>query len=84
MALNPIVFTENVLHSFLRYQLTAYAFADDGLRAQMRELLSLDATRRSPLLKGPYLVSVQFPRRRAQLSSGMGSPRILAASTSLR
>ena len=55
MALNPIVFTENVLHSFLRYQLTAYAFADDGLRAQMRELLSLDATRRSPLLKGPYL-----------------------------
>ena len=62
MALNPIVFTENVLHSFLRYQLTAYAFADDGLRAQMRELLSLDATRRSPLLKGPY-VSLSRPFR---------------------
>ncbi len=55
MALNPIVFTENVLRSFLRYQLTAYAFADERLRKQMRELLSLDATRRSPLLRGPYL-----------------------------
>ena len=62
MALNPIVFTENVLHSFLRYQLTAYAFADEGLRVQMRELLSLDATRRSPLLKGPY-VSLSRPFR---------------------
>ncbi len=62
MALNPIVFTENVLRSFLRYQLTAYAFADEGLRGQMRELLSLDATRRSPLLRGPY-VSLSRPFR---------------------
>ena len=62
VALNPIVFTENVLRSFLRYQLTAYAFADEGLRNQMRDLLSLDATRQSPLLKGPY-VSLSRPFR---------------------
>ena len=62
MALNPIVFTENVLRSFLRYQMTAYAFADEGLRAQMRQLLSLDETRRSPLLRGPY-VSLSRPFR---------------------
>lgn len=62
MALNPIVFTENVVKSFLRYQLTTYAFADDRLREQMRKLLSLDATRHSPLLKGPY-VSLSRPFR---------------------
>ncbi|MEZ5126635.1 MAG: DEAD/DEAH box helicase [Thermoleophilia bacterium] len=62
MALNPIVFTENVVRSFLRYQLTAYAFADEGLRAQMRGLLSLDETRQSPLLRGPY-VSLSRPFR---------------------
>ena len=55
MALNPIAYTENVVKSFLRYQLTAYPFADPGLHAQMRDLLSLDHTRRSPLLAGPYL-----------------------------
>ena len=31
MALNPIVFTERVVRSFLRYQLTAYPFADERL-----------------------------------------------------
>jgi hypothetical protein len=55
MALNPIVFTEKVVRSFLRYQLTAYPFADERLYAQMRTLLSLDETRRSPLLKGPFI-----------------------------
>lgn len=55
MALNPIVYTEKVVRSFLRYQLTAYPFADERLRAQMRRLLSLDETRRSPLFKGPYV-----------------------------
>ncbi len=29
MALNPIVFTEKVVRSFLRYQLTAYPFAKE-------------------------------------------------------
>jgi ATP-dependent helicase YprA (DUF1998 family) len=62
MALNPIVFTEKVVRSFLRYQLTAYPFSDEGLHGQMRRLLSLDQTRQSPLLKGPY-VSVSRPFR---------------------
>ena len=62
MALNPVAYTENVVKSFLRYQLTAYPFADLRLHRQMRELLSLDATRRSPLLKGPY-VSLSRPFR---------------------
>ena len=48
VALNPIVFTDKVVKSFLRYQLTTYALADERLNRQMRELLSLDATRRSP------------------------------------
>ena len=38
MALNPIVFTEKVVRSFLRYQLTAYPFADARLLSQMRRL----------------------------------------------
>ena len=62
MALNPIAYTENVVKSFLRYQLTAYPFADPRLHGQMRALLSLDETRRSPLLKGPY-VSLSRPFR---------------------
>ncbi|MDY0188746.1 MAG: DEAD/DEAH box helicase, partial [Syntrophus sp. (in: bacteria)] len=62
MALNPIVFTEKVVRSFLRYQLTAYPFADERLHAQMRQLLSLDETRQSPLLKGPY-ISLSRPFR---------------------
>jgi len=55
MALNPIVFTEKVVRSFLRYQLTAYPFADARLLSQMRRLLLLDETRQLPLLKGPYV-----------------------------
>ena len=55
MALNPIVFTEKVVRSFLRYQLTSYPFADARLHQQMRRLLSLDETRQSPLLKGPFI-----------------------------
>jgi len=34
MALNPIVFTEKVVRSFLRYQLTAYPFADETLQSR--------------------------------------------------
>ncbi|MFA5786294.1 MAG: DEAD/DEAH box helicase [Actinomycetota bacterium] len=62
MALNPIVFTEKVVRSFLRYQLTAYPFADERLHTQMRKLLSLDETRQSPLMKGPY-ISLSRPFR---------------------
>ena len=55
MALNPVAYTEKIVRSFLRYQLTAYPFADEHLHEQMRQLLSLDETRQSPLLKGPYI-----------------------------
>jgi ATP-dependent helicase YprA (DUF1998 family)/rubrerythrin len=55
MPLNPIAFTDRVVRSFLRYQLTAYPFADPRLDQQMRDLLSLTKTRATPLLKGPYL-----------------------------
>ncbi len=60
MALNPVVFTEKVLQSFLRYQLRAYPFADPRLHGQMRERLSLDEARESPLLQGPF-VSLSRP-----------------------
>jgi hypothetical protein len=53
--LNPIVYTENVVRDFLRYQLTAYPFADANLYEQMRNLLNLEATRATPLMKGPYI-----------------------------
>src|SRR5437867_3963289 len=62
MALNPIVFTEKVVRSFLRYQLTSYPFADERLHGQMRQLLSLDETRHSPLLKVPF-ISLSRPFR---------------------
>lgn len=53
--LNPIVYTEKVVSDFLRYQLTAYPFADTNLYEQMRHLLNLETTRSTPLLKGPYI-----------------------------
>ncbi|HHV61974.1 MAG TPA: DEAD/DEAH box helicase [Firmicutes bacterium] len=55
MAINPINFTEKVVGDFLRYQVTAYAFADPALHAQLRDLLSLEKTRQTPLMKGPYI-----------------------------
>jgi ATP-dependent helicase YprA (DUF1998 family) len=55
MAINPISYTEQVVSDFLRYQLTAYPFADEHLHAQMRRLLSISETMRSPLVKGPYI-----------------------------
>lgn len=63
--LNPVLFTEKVLSDFLRYQLTTYAFADPGLYEQMRRLLNLEETRRSPLLRGPY-VSLSRSFRRGE------------------
>ena len=55
MALNPIVYTEKIVRSFLKYQLTAYPFADMRLHEQMRQLLSMDSVRQTPLLQGPYI-----------------------------
>lgn len=68
MALNPIAFTENVVRNFLRYQLTTYRFADEGLYEQMRRLLSLDETRLTPLLKGPYISLSRLFRLGASVS----------------
>lgn len=53
--LNPITYTEKVIGDFLRYQITAYPFADSDLYAQMRALLNLEETRATPLMKGPYI-----------------------------
>ena len=55
MALNPVTFTESVVDDFLRYQLTTYPLADVDLHAQMRELLSLDESRDTPLREGPFI-----------------------------
>lgn len=60
--LNPVVFTERVVRDFLRYQLTTYPFADTDLHAQLRSLLNLTESRRSPLMQGPY-VSLSRPFR---------------------
>src|ERR1700761_1241571 len=53
--MNPITYTENVVEDFLRYQMTTYSFADPSLHRQMRQLLNLDQTRRTPLLAGPFI-----------------------------
>src|ERR1017187_4664685 len=53
--LNPINYAESVVSDFLRYQLTTYPFADASLNAQMRRLPSLESTRATPLLQGPYI-----------------------------
>lgn len=55
MAINPISYTEKIVRSFLKYQLSAYPFSDARLHAQMRDLLSIDKVRRTPLLRGPYI-----------------------------
>ena len=53
--LNPIAYTERIVSDFLRYQITAYPFSDPDFYEQMRTLLSLEQTRDTPLLKGPYI-----------------------------
>jgi len=53
--LNPITYAEDVVSDFLRYQLSTYAFADENLYRQMRELLNLEHTRNTPLMKGPFI-----------------------------
>src|SRR3972149_3682266 len=68
MALNPVPYAEKVVGNFLRYQLTAYPFADPDLYAQVRRLLSLEETRRTPLLKGPYVSLSRAFRRGTAVS----------------
>ena len=67
MMLNPITYTEQVVSDFLRYQLSTYAFADQGLYQQMRTLLNLEHTRNTPLLKGPYISLSRIFRQGATL-----------------
>ena len=55
MALNPIAYTEKIVRSFLKYQWTAYPFADTRLHSHMQQLLNRDEVRHTPLLKGPYI-----------------------------
>jgi len=66
--LNPIAFTEKVVSDFLKYQLTAYPFADPNLYGQMRRLLNLEETRNTPLMKGPYISLSRAFREGARIS----------------
>ena len=72
MSLNPIAYTEKVVSSFLKYQLTTYPLADANLYQQMRTLLSLEETRHSPLLKGPYISLSQSFRQGATVQNLIG------------
>lgn len=80
MAINPIAYSERVVRSFLKYQLTAYPFADQRLHGQMRSLLNLDEVRRTPLLKGPYIsLSQGFrqgPEVAALVEEGLWHPHL--------
>jgi hypothetical protein len=53
--LNPVTYTEDVVADFLRYQASSYPFADERLHTRLRELLALEDSRRSPLMRGPYV-----------------------------
>ncbi len=53
--LNPITYADHVVGDFLRYQLTTYPFAHQGLFEQMRALLNVEQTRGTPLLRGPFI-----------------------------
>lgn len=53
--LNPITYSEKLISDFLRYQLTTYPFTDERLHTQMRALLSLEQTRATPLMRGPFV-----------------------------
>ncbi len=66
--LNPIVYTEKVVSDFLRYQITAYPFADENLYQQMRILLNLEETRATPLFKGPYISLSRSFRKGAKIT----------------
>lgn len=50
-----MAYTEKIVRSFLKYQLTAYPFADARLHSQMRRLLNMDEVRHTPLLRVLYL-----------------------------
>jgi len=66
--LNPITFTEKIVGDFLKYQFTTYQLADRDLNAQMRKLLSLEETRATPLMRGPYISLSRSFRKGAKVS----------------
>jgi hypothetical protein len=76
MPLNPIAFTERVVGDFLRYELSTHAFADPGLQRQFRTLLSLEETRSSPLLKGPF-ISLSRAFRKGASFRALAGDRVL-------
>ncbi|MFM7275604.1 MAG: DEAD/DEAH box helicase, partial [Gammaproteobacteria bacterium] len=43
------------MDDFLHYQLTTYPLADTNLYKQLRDLLKLEASRQTPLRKGPFI-----------------------------
>lgn len=55
MPINPIVYTEKIVRSFLKYQLTTFPFADTRLHDQLRRELNVDHVRRTSLMRGPYI-----------------------------
>lgn len=67
MAINPIVYTDKIVRSFLKYQLTTYPFADLRLYDQMRQQLRLETIRKTPLLRGPYISLSQGFRQGAAI-----------------
>lgn len=76
MPLNPITYTERVVGNFLRYQLTAYPFADQRLYAQMRKLLSLEQTRETPLMQGPFVSLSRSFRTGARVADMVAEGRL--------
>ncbi|MGK3967048.1 DEAD/DEAH box helicase [Sorangium sp. So ce118] len=81
--LNPITYSEKVVGDFLRYQLTTYPFADQRLYEQLRALLSLEQTRQTPLLRGPYVGLSRSFRTGASVASLVAEGLLHPALTSL-
>lgn len=74
--LNPITYTEDVVRDFLRYQPTTYPFADQRLHDQMRRLLSLEETWKSPLLGSRRRAGARRGSRVGRARRGEGAPPV--------
>ena len=79
MAINPIVYTDKVVRSFLKYQLTTYPFADPRLYDQMRGQLRMETIRHTPLLRGPYISLSQGFRQGAAIDDLIAERRAASA-----
>lgn len=65
MAITSTVYTEKIVRSFLKYQPTAYPFADTRLHNQMRDLLSVETVRRTPMLEKSDTITLEINPIRA-------------------